>query len=664
MKSMSAVMKQDLPGREQGEAQPVVVVGTGPVGVRVVDELLQRDATTPIVMYGNEPWEPYNRVRLSSLLAGELELSGIQNPVKLHEHHQVIQHHNCEIVAIDRAQKTVTDRLGRTQSYGRLVLATGSSPHIPSIDGIERDGVYTFRSLNDVQRLIARRVRSRRVVVLGGGLLGLEAACGLQKHHTEVIVVEHASRLMAQQLDQGAAELLHEHLLSLGIQVMLNSSLKRVRGDSRIEGIEMRSGKQIDCDTLVVATGIRPNIGLARDAGISVGRGIRINDQMQTSDPAVYAIGECAEHREKVYGLVAPGFEQAGVAAHCIHDGTSCYSGSQLAARLKVAGVSMFSMGRTGEHEITSQLDTLVYRSPDGQVYRKLVLNRDRLVGVIAYGSWPEINRIQESLQHTRRVWSWQKYRFTKSGSLWHEQDVQNVNNWPASAIVCQCTGVTHGALRQSMQSGNDSLQALCSATGASSVCGSCKPLLAELVGSQAIEPETGYRTLLWTGIIGLLASLAWLIAPSIPYPNSVQVGLQWDLLWREGLIKQISGFSLLGMVALISVISLRKRLKHFSFGDFSSWRIVHVAVGVVAVATLLAHTGFRSGYNLNFLLMLDFVGLLLVGSIASSAIGLQHALPRAAAKRTREMSLWLHILLLWPLPALLGFHILKTYWF
>ena len=229
---------------------------------------------------------------------------------------------------------------------------------------------------------------------------------------------------------------------------------------------------------------------------------------------------------------------------------------------------------------------------------------------------------------------------------------------------MCQCTGVNRGALSKAPLAGHASVEALCAQTGASSVCGSCKPLLAELAGGQANDPEQGSRTLLWAGLATLLAALALLFAPAIPFADSVQTGIRWDRLWRDGLMKQISGFSLLALASLVSLISLRKRVKRISFGSFDHWRLVHVALGMLAVASLIAHTGLRLGHNLNLYLMLSFVGLLLLGGIASGIIGSQHLLPRGVAKRSRELSLWMHILLLWPLPALLGFHILKTYWF
>ena len=222
----------------------------------------------------------------------------------------------------------------------------------------------------------------------------------------------------------------------------------------------------------------------------------------------------------------------------------------------------------------------------------------------------------------------------------------------------------TRGALSAALQAGHGTVKALSAATGASSVCGSCKPLLAELAGGQPRVAENGSRTLIWTAALSLLAALAMLLAPGIPYAHSVQVDVSWDLLWRDGLFKQVTGFSLLGLGVLVSVISVRKRTGRLRFGSFSAWRIVHVLLGTLSAATLVAHTGLRLGHHLNLYLMLGFIGLLLAGAMASGAIGLQHALPRRVAQRGRELSLWLHIVLLWPLPALLGFHIVKTYWF
>jgi len=661
---MSAVFKETGLQAQADSMPPVVVVGTGPVGVCFVEELLKRDPEAPVVIYGNEPWEPYNRVRLAGLLTGELNLASIQNVIRQNKEHQVVQHHNCEIVAIDTELKKVYDKFGNEQVYSKLVLATGSKPHIPNIEGIDKAGVYTFRDMNDVQKLVARRVRSRRVVVLGGGLLGLEAARGLQKYNTDVTVVEHSTHLMSQQLDEEAGELLREHMLLKRVHIVLKDAVKKVVGDSKIKAIKLNSGRIFECDTLVVAAGIKPNIQLALDAGIAVGRGIRVDDQMQTNKEGVYAIGECAEHREKVYGLVAPGLEQASVAAYSVTGGKSNFKGSQTVTRLKVAGVSVFSAGLTSEHEINSQLRRISWSDKSGSSYRKLIFNRSRLVGVIAYGEWSETQRIQDMVSSKRFVWPWQIKTFRSEGSLWKDSDNNCVSAWPSSAIICQCKSVDRGTLSNAISAGCSSIEALREETGASSVCGSCKPLLAEMVGEKTIEKEQGSRTLIWTaGMTIALASLI-LLAPSIPFSETVQKSLQVDILWRDGLLKQITGFSLLAAAVLVSLITIRKRIKSVTLGAFSKWRVLHVIIGVTTIAALVGHTGMRLGNNLNFYLMICFMGIVLAGGIASGAIGLQHVIPRGTGKLLREMSMWAHIMLLWPLPVLLGFHIFKSYWF
>ncbi len=641
------------------------MVGTGPVGMRLVGELLERNARRPIILYGGEPWEPYNRVRLSSLLSGDVSLDSIQNPLSMDRVETVIQRHNCPIVRIDRDNRQVIDALGYVQAYSELVLATGSSPHIPIIPGVNKKGVFTFRDLNDTRELMARRIRSRRTVVLGGGLLGLEAARGLQYANTEVLVIDHSNTLMARQLDEEAAEILREEVLAMGIQVLLNTGIQEVLGGSEIEGVRLRNGRTIACDTLVLATGIKPNIQLALAAGISVGRGIRVDDQLRTSDPHVYAVGECAEHKGNIYGLVVPGLEQAAVLAHNLTGGEGNYQGSLNASRLKVLGKTVISIGRTGLDEPQSQLQWKIHSDPSRKLYRKLLLDRGQLVGAMAIGEWPEINRIQEAVTRRQRIWPWQWSGFISTGTLWSETQRDNVAQWPVKATVCQCTGVTRGTLTQAKNNGCGSIADLARCTGASTVCGSCKPLLQDLLGSdQAPVAEKGSRYLQWAAMLGILLSLAFLLLPNLPYSRSVQSSFSWDFLWRDSLFKQISGYTLLALGVLISLISLRKRVSRVRWGEYSSWRVIHVVLGVLTAIILLAHTGLRLGNNLNFSLMLGFVMLMLMGSIASGGIGLQHRVNASWARRIQELSKKSHLYLLWPIPSLLGFHVLKTYWF
>jgi nitrite reductase (NADH) large subunit len=644
------------------DAAPVVVVGAGPVGVRTVQEVRRRLPDAAVVLYGDEPSEPYNRVRLSSFLGGELNWQGLSRDLALPRDASTETRFGCAVTSIDREARCVRDATGFVQPYSSLVLATGSRPYVPDIAGIRLQGVYTFRDMNDANRLLARRVRSRRTVVLGGGLLGLEAARAMQRFNTHVTVVEHYSRLMMRQLDERAAARLLAHLQVLGLEVVLGEGVKRVLGDTHVTGIMLRSERLIECDTLLVATGILPNTDLALAAGLSIGRGVRVNDAMRTSDPAIYAVGECAEHRGRVYGIVAPGLEQATVAAHAIAGGQARYSGSTVTTRLKVVNLPVFSIGPVGEEETPNLARSWCYTA--GGSYRKLVTHRGRLIGAIVVGDCPELSRLQEAVTRGRRVWPWQLWRFVRVGSPWPEAELGSVGAWPAATTVCNCTGITRGELGSALDAGCATVEALAARTGASTVCGSCRPLLAELVGHSApAQPVRGWAVLLGAGGIAALAALALALVVLVPYAATVQVPWQWDLLWRETGWKQTSGFTVLGLTLVLLAMSLRKRITRFTFGDFPLWRVAHVVFGALTLAGLAAHTGGRLGSNLNFLLMTTFLAVVVLGAAAGGVIALEHRIGAGAA-RLRRTWLWTHILIAWPIPVLLAFHVLKTYYF
>lgn len=397
---------------------PVVIVGAGAAGLRVAEVLLDRDPGREIVLYGDEPWKPYDRLRLSALLMGEIGWDGIEHCLSLPDGHRVHLRYHCTVLHINRGARMIYDARGRAQPYSHLVLATGSRPRIPQIPGIQLSGVFTFRDFNDAERLRARSVRSRRVAVLGGGLLGLEAARALQRRGMEVTVVEHGARLMPAQLDAAGAERLREQVLRLGIHTRLGRGVKEIVGTTSVEGVVLADGYEVDCDTVVIATGIVSNTDLALKAGLSVGRGIRVDDALRTTDPRIYAVGECAEHRGMIYGFVAPGLEQSAVAADNILGGKAGYRGSVTAAQLKVVGVPVFSMGRVGEEENPMDLRQEIYAGASESIYRKLVLHRGRLVGAMAVGGWSQAGRAQEAITRGRRVWFWQLARFRRYGRL------------------------------------------------------------------------------------------------------------------------------------------------------------------------------------------------------------------------------------------------------
>ena len=644
------------------DTAPIVVIGAGPVGIRITQELVRRLPDAAVVLYGDEPSEPYNRVRLSSFLGGELNWQALTRDLSLPRDANIETRFGCAVVSIDREIRCVRDAAGAVQPYSRLVLATGSRPYVPDIPGIKFPGVYTFRDVGDANRLLARRVRSRRTVVLGGGLLGLEAARAMQRFNTSVCIVEHYHRLMMRQLDEGAARRLLAHLEQLGIEVILGDGVRSIVGGAAVTGVMLRSERIVECDTLLIATGILPNTDLALAAGLPIGRGVRVNDGMQTADPDIYAVGECAEHRNRVYGIVAPGLEQATVAAHVIAGGASRYAGSTVTTRLKVVGLPVFSMGPVGEEETPDLARTWAYQ--DEEAYRKLVTHRGRLIGAIVVGDCPELSRLQEAVMRQRRIWPWQLWRFTRTGSLWPESEMGGVGTWPAATAVCNCTGVTREELGRALAGGCATVEALAARTGASTVCGSCRPLLAELVGGTvAAEPVRGWKVLLGTGGIAALAALALALVIAVPYGATVQVPWQWDVLWRDSSWKQASGFTVIGLTLVLLAMSLRKRIARFTLGTFPSWRVAHVVLGALTLAGLAVHTGGRLGSNLNLTLMASFLAVIVLGAAAGGVIALEHRLGAGAA-RLRRTWLWTHILIAWPIPVLVVFHVFKTYYF
>ena len=658
---MAAVLRENAVPVATG--RPTVIVGSGPVGVRLAQELMRRAPHAPLVLYGAEPREPYNRVRLSSLLSGELSWDALTRDLNLPERAKFEKRLGCAVVSIDRAERTVRDATGRVQPYGALILATGSTPYVPEIAGVRLPGVFTFRDFEDAQGLFARSVRSRRTVVLGGGLLGLEAARAMRRFHTAVQVVEQEPQLMPQQLDEPGAALLRAHVERLGIEVVTGDGVRKVLGDTRVAGIQLRSGRRIDCDTLVVATGIRPNIVLARGAGLAVRRGIRVDDCLRTTDPHIYAVGECAEHRDTVYGLVAPGFEQAAIAATLISGGAARYLGSTLATRLKILDLPVFSIGRARDGDRLDLARQYVYRAPDGKAYGRIVVERGRLVGAIFVGDAREIGRLQEAVMSARRILPWQAWRFARTGSPWPEREMGSVRAWPQAVAVCNCTGVTRGQLGLALAAGCVSVEALAAATGASTVCGACRPLLADLTGSAApAAPARGGKILLAAGGVASGTALAVALF-TVPYPSTVQVPWMWDLLWRENFWKQMSGYSVLALSLLALLLSLRKRIRRFTLWDFAHWRSAHVLLAALTLAALAVHTGGRLGANLNFILMAMFLALVGAGSIAGGIVALEHRLG-AHGGRLRRAWIRMHLFLSWPVPALLGMHVLKTYYF
>jgi nitrite reductase (NADH) large subunit len=370
----------------------LVVVGNGMASVRVLEELLQlAPERYDITVFGAEPHGTYNRILLSPLLAGDKSLPDIvTHPHEWYAARGITLYAGDPVVAIDRARRLVTARSGRGAPYDRLLLAPGSKPFVLPVPGKDLAGVRAFRDIADVETMLAAAARHRRAVVIGGGLLGLECAWGLQRRGMDVTVIHLVDRLMERQLDAAAAVLLQQHLERAGLHVLLGAQTEALVGDGHVTGVRLKpvpgadAGREIPADLVVMAAGIVPNLDLARAAGLACERGVLVNDTLQTFDPRIYAVGECVQHRKAVYGLVAPLYEQARVCAnHLAGHGTTRYPGSVVSTRLKVTGVELFSAGNFLGGDGTRDL---TYRDARRGIYKRLVLRNARLEGAILYG--------------------------------------------------------------------------------------------------------------------------------------------------------------------------------------------------------------------------------------------------------------------------------------
>ena len=384
-------------------SEPLVIVGNGMAAARLVDELVKNVlGRYAIAVIGDEPRLAYNRVLLSSVLAGETASHDIElKPAAWWRDRGVTLKYGCIATEIDVGRRELKIAGDESIEFSRLVLATGSTPLRLNMPGAELVGVHTFRDTRDVDLLLALAARKRPVVVIGGGLLGLEAAYGLAKAGTPVTLLHLMDRLMERQLDAPAAALLKSLVERKGIGVILNASTTRIHGTTRVEGVELADGRRIEADAVIFAAGIRPNVGLAKEAGIAVGRGVAVDDHLQTSVPKIFALGECAEHRGICYGLVEPAYEQARVLAQHLAGKAAAYQGSVVATNLKVSGVSVFSAGDF----IGAEGSEAILLSDVGRgTYKKLVIADGRLTGAVLIGETADALWYLEMIRNQKPV--------------------------------------------------------------------------------------------------------------------------------------------------------------------------------------------------------------------------------------------------------------------
>jgi nitrite reductase (NADH) large subunit len=468
----------------------LVVVGNGMAGVRAVEEILERDGAEQfdITIFGDEPYGNYNRIMLSHVLSGEEDETAIfLNPMAWYDDHGIDLRAGVRVVKIDRYARVVYGDDGTRQPYDVLILATGSRAFMPPMDGLYRDdrtllpGVFGFRTIDDTRRMVSHAGEYERAVVVGGGLLGLEAARGLQAHGVQVELLQAGPYLMNQQLDAEGGKILRRSVEDLGIVVHTMARSTGVIGEDRVRGVVLKSGDTIVCDLLVMAAGIRPNSGLALTCGVTVERAIVVDDQMRSiDDDRIYAVGECAQHRGQVYGLVAPLWEQARVLADHVTgaDDRSAYHGTRTATKLKVAGVDVMSMGITAPERDSDEF--VVFSEPSRGVYKSIIIRDDKLVGATLLGDTSKTAFLTQAFDQGLPL---PQERVSLMFDLGGPSEAVGVAELADDAQVCNCNGVSKGRLVSCVRDdGVNTVPGVMAATKAGKGCGSCKTLVQQIV--------------------------------------------------------------------------------------------------------------------------------------------------------------------------------------
>ncbi|MBB4640721.1 nitrite reductase large subunit NirB [Rhizorhapis suberifaciens] len=475
----------------------LVVIGNGMAGCRAVEEILARDPNRyRITIFGAEPRVNYNRIMLSPVLAGEKSFEEIIiNDEAWYSSNGIELISGDPVTAIDKGKKLAIARSGKAVEYDKLLIATGSDPFIIPVPGKDLPGVVTFRDLDDVDKMLAAANQGGNAVVIGGGLLGLEAAHGLSLRGMKVTVIHLMPTLMERQLDEAAGWLLKHELESRGQDILTQADTQEIYGNGKVEGVRLKDGREIPADIVVMAVGIRPSTTLAKEAGVAVGRGIHVDDHMVTSDADILAVGECVEHRGACYGLVAPLWEMCRSLADGLVASPSGYEGSVTSTKLKVSGIDVFSAGDFSGGE---GCEDIVLRDASRGVYKRVVVKEDKIVGAVLYGDTADGNwyfdllKRQEDISEVRDALIFGQ-AFASGGGASANPNAA-VAALSADAEICGCNGVSKGTVVAAIENGSCTLDAIRACTKASASCGSCTGLVEGLLAITMGDDYAGER--------------------------------------------------------------------------------------------------------------------------------------------------------------------------
>ncbi|WP_158737313.1 nitrite reductase large subunit NirB [Alteribacillus sp. YIM 98480] len=476
------------------EKERLVLIGNGMAGIRTIEEILKRDPNRfQITVFGKEPHPNYNRIALSSVLQGDSSVDDIiLNDYEWYEKNGIELYTGDPVVKVDKRRKKIHSKNGIVCEYDHLIFATGSNPFMLPLPGADKEGVIAFRDIKDCETMIETSKHYKKAAVIGGGLLGLEAARGLLNLNMETEVIHIFDYLMERQLDAPASDMLRRDLEEQGMRFHMNKQTEMIKGHDRVEGLKFKDGSFLEADLVVMAVGIKPNIELASDTGLKTERAIVVNDFMETSAKDIYAVGECAEHNGIAYGLVAPLYEQGKVLAdHICSKETEGYHGSLMYTKLKVSGVDLFSAGQFQDEEDTRAIR--VHDEFEG-IYKKVVVKDNKVVGSVLYGDTSDSPRLLDMMKKGQDISNMNKAVILPS------EDENSSGESPVVSMaddeqICDCNGVCKGEIVEAIN--NDGLSTVADITkhtNAGRSCGGCKPLVSDLLsatlGDEAVSNQ------------------------------------------------------------------------------------------------------------------------------------------------------------------------------
>lgn len=465
------------------QKEKLVLIGNGMAGMNTIEHLIKlAPSQYEITVFGTEPHPNYNRILLSYVLAGDSKVDDIViHPLEWYEKNGIRLYTGQTVTSINTDSKTVTSSSGLTVPYDKLVLATGSNPFMLPLPGADKEGVMAYRTIQDCEKMIEAAKTYKKAVVIGGGLLGLEAARGFLNLGMKVDVVHICDTIMERQLDRTASKMLQEALEAQGMNFLLEKQSAEIVGDKRVTGLKFKDGTVAEADLIVMAVGIRPNVALAKEAGIEVNPGIVVDDYLRTSLPDVYAVGECAMHRGIAYGLVAPLYEQGAVLAKTLAGvQTAPYEGSVVYTKLKVSGVDVFSGGQFNDAEGTKAIRI---QDDFSGIYKKVVVKDNKIIGAVLFGDTADGTRLMGMIRSGTDISGMEKTAILQEPGAGGAGAIGSVASLPDDAIICGCNGVSKRTICSAIkEQGLTSVEEVKNCTTASRSCGGCKPLVGELL--------------------------------------------------------------------------------------------------------------------------------------------------------------------------------------